>query len=195
MSQDEDAQALRDKLVAEASRHGYDAHEARRRARYFRNPGDGESNGRARIALTPRNRQVIALHLNGMRHAEIGQLVGLTPNRVTQILNSRAVKELLTDVYQIHDAELTALMGRSIDAVRGALDSRDHKHTLRAAEMVFKTQGKFKEGEHAAETAEDVITRALHAIKRVDSDGASTTEVKLVEQRAGSALTKVEEFE
>lgn len=134
--------------------------------------------------ITPRVRQVVALHLNCHSHIEIAHICGITPIRVSQILNSARVKEMLAVVNATYDQEISALLVGALQATRRGLGSTDPNTYLRAAEQVYKVNGKYMKGAPVpAETAEDVISRALHAIREEAPDGTSRTEVKLLERR------------
>ena len=112
--------------------------------------------------FSPTHRLCIALHLNGFALNEIASTVRRPASWVLQTLNDPVSKRIIATVYDSVDAEVSALLCRAVEAVRDALSSEDTKVRLQAADMVFKSNGKYRPmiGTEGI-SAEDVVQRAL----------------------------------
>lgn len=124
------------------------------------------------------HRRAIALHLQGLTGREIDRRLGKGQGWTSALLRDDRVKALLEEAYKEYDQELRALTPKAIDTIRTHLDNPDGNVALRAADMVFKTQGTYQAVEQAKQTAEDVIERVL---EHIDPDGTRT---RVVERRA-----------
>lgn len=117
--------------------------------------------------VTPAEKQVIALHLNGYGYGAIADLTGGSTRAVSATLRSKKVAELLGEISELYRLELAALLRPAIAAVGKALESGSPAVALKAADMVFNSQGIYKGVEGREQTAEDVIKRALEVVTTV----------------------------
>ena len=129
------------------------------------------------LVLSALEKQVLQLHLNGYPPQQVGELLGISTRAVSSLLLQGDIQELLGKVSELQTLELAALTGPAIDAVRRQL-AKDGAVSLKAADMVLKTQGLYKAPEGGSETAEDVVKRILEVVA---SDG---TEIRYAEERS-----------
>lgn len=117
------------------------------------------------VRLKPRHRQIAALLVTGLDRESVAHACGCTPALVTLLQKQPVFQEHMKELQAQVDADLSNLMGKAVRAVDRALDS--HQETadqLRAADMVFKTQGAYKpDGVTQAVSAEDIVARLLQA--------------------------------
>lgn len=131
--------------------------------------------------FSSRHRVVIALHLQGCDNQEIAEATGYAPATVSAIICNPRSQEIIQSALARCDDKLSALLPQSIDAIRRALRSGDHRHTLKAAELLLRTQGKLTPRDLGDTTAEDVIRRILQV--RHETPDGHTVEVNLGEQK------------
>ena len=126
--------------------------------------GNRMPNGAAKLKkLNLNHRRLIALVLQGYSNNDIALVLTLTVSRVSIIRNAPLVQEVLSRHLDDCDQQLSALLPAAVDAVKRGLDSGNPKDSLRAADLLFKTQGKFKEGGEDKQnvTAEDVARQII----------------------------------
>tara|TARA_Y100000310_G_C20584992_1_gene764925 strand:- start:310 stop:840 length:531 start_codon:yes stop_codon:yes gene_type:complete len=127
--------------------------------------------------LRPVHRKIIGMHLAGFANCEIAEVVSMSQSRISTLLTDPLLLEIIEQGHDAADKELRALTPKAIHVLRTAMDSGDYKHSLRAAEDVLRTQGKFDKVSEEGQTAEDVIQRIL----KIKSDGP--VDVTIGEQR------------
>lgn len=135
--------------------------------------------------ITPLHRTVIALHLKGLSNNDIAARIKRTPAWVSTILNDPLVIEELEKLYEEQDGRLRMLMKDAVDTVREGMKAPKTQDRLRAADMVFKTQGKYQgdQGGPGKDSAENIISAILNRTEiHVHTGGDST---KVVESRGG----------
>ena len=131
-----------------------------------------------RRPLSPLERKIVIMHLNGAPYAEIARATGRSPAGISHLLRSARVQEVRQEIDKLYTLEMAALMGPAIEAVRKNLSNPNPTTALKAADMVFQTQGAYRERDTGrAGTAEDVIQRALEVVQ---ADG---TQLRMVETR------------
>lgn len=112
--------------------------------------------------LTLDHRTVLSLHLQGVGHQQIAEMTGYSKAYISIILNNPRCEAILNEAYRLYDKELKALYPKSIDRLRDALDSEDHRVAMRAVELTLKANGKLKDAiEGSAATAEDVVRKLI----------------------------------
>ena len=118
--------------------------------------------------LSAKHRQIIALLLQGYSNNAVAEIFAMTPSRISIIRNDPLVQEVMGRHLNDADQQLGALLPEAVDAVKRGLHSE--KHAMKAAEMVLKSAGKFKEDERGSgpATAEDVAAEII----RIRSEGA-----------------------
>lgn len=151
--------------------------------------GEGEGalgeNEQRLTRLKPTHRRILLLHLMGLSSVEITIHTGFSAGHI-----SRVIRDPLSQPYiEAHLAktndELEAMFGLAVDAVRRGLNSDSEKTALAAADRFFRVTGRYGEQEKSAESAEDVIKRALQVManqsgtidKLVDSKRIETAKV------------------
>jgi len=85
----------------------------------------------------------------------------MTPSRISIVRNDPLVREVMGRHLEDADARIGTLMPAAIDAVREGLSTE--RERMKAAEMVFRMNGKFKDGDsrEAVATAEDVARQII----------------------------------
>lgn len=134
--------------------------------------------------FSPLERKILALHLDGYTAAQISHLVGPTPQKIHALLRTSEVQELLAEVAEYHKLELAQLTGPAIGAVRRGLNSGNENVALKAADMVFNSQGINKQTERTDETGEDVVRRMMRVIEE-KADGSSRAIEVMEEKKSG----------
>lgn len=113
--------------------------------------------------LGTKHKKAIALHLAGYRNLDISEMLQMPPSWVSITLRDPLARAVIESYHADNDDRLAALYPQAIDAVQRSLLSSDYKAALKASEIFFKTQGKFKEGEKREKniTAEDVARQIV----------------------------------
>lgn len=113
-------------------------------------------------ALTLRERQILALHLEGASGTEIAKRLGIPLANVYKTLARREVQEARSEALRQLDREFEALYGKVINTLREALESEDPRIRLEATNQWFKASGKYREGGfQISVSAEDIIMQVL----------------------------------
>jgi hypothetical protein len=125
--------------------------------------GIRRSNGSAKLVrLTRRHYEVVARHLAGQSGEMIHIGMGLSISSISRILNDPLVQELLKRSYKDRQAELDALAGKAIGAVRTALDEGSTSEKLAAVDKYAKLKQTIAPESNPMESAED-YARAIVA--------------------------------
>lgn len=111
--------------------------------------------------IPPLTRECVALHLNGFANAEIGYILGVTPQSVGSRLRAPNAKKIIAHVLESAQEELSTLMLTGISQHRRFLGSSDPDVALRALDMLYKTQGTYKREEGKSNGAEEVLSRVV----------------------------------
>lgn len=114
--------------------------------------------------LNTTHRRLIGLILQGYTGNEMAVMLGLTPSRISILRHDPMIEEIINTQLDNCDAELAALMPKAVAALSKGLDSADNNHALKSVDMLFKTQGKFKDQFTETEkkiTAEDVARQII----------------------------------
>ena len=121
--------------------------------------------------LRMRHRKIIRHHAEGHSNAEIAKMMDVSYSHVSTVLNSDIVRPILTALYEQHDKDLRALYPLAIESMRSAMLTGDHSSQLKAADLYFKTQGKYDKVEEKENTAENIIELILNdagdAVRRI----------------------------
>jgi DNA-binding CsgD family transcriptional regulator len=94
------------------------------------------------LALSPAEYRTLRLHMQGMPRREIAQIEGITEMAVGMRLRKHRVKAAKARLMEGVDEELEALTGEALDVYRDAVRSSDLEMRLKAAEKIFKVNGK-----------------------------------------------------
>lgn len=113
--------------------------------------------------LSQKHKNIIALHLQGVSRADIGEFCGCTPEYVSMIIAQPIAKEYLRDVEKYLDARMQSLYGKTVDTIQAGLDGNATDTQLKAARLQLEATGKLKQDKDAAQTAEDVVAALLKA--------------------------------
>lgn len=109
--------------------------------------------------LRPKHLQIVNLFMAGLPRQEIADVMGCTPQTITNTINDPAVKAVWQAEMQQALLELDSLFPLAVAAVRENLQQGSRKEKLRAAQDIFKVRGLYKETVAKADTAEDVMQR------------------------------------
>ena len=110
--------------------------------------------------LGRRHYEVIARHLAGQSGEEIHLAMNLSISSISRILNDPLSQEVLKRSYKDRQAELDALAGRAIGAVRVALDIGSTSEKLAAVDKYTKLKQTIAVDSNPMESAED-FARAI----------------------------------
>lgn len=138
--------------------------------------------------LTARQRQVVFLHLQGIKSSEIAAHVGYTEAWVSTILSDPLVQPILEQYGELARLEMLALRKEAVDVQRNSLRSKEEKNRLRASETILKATGMLdKEGD------DDTSIRTLmkEALDRI-SEKSSQVSVRVIKEREGVEISYVE---
>lgn len=113
--------------------------------------------------LKPRHRQIAQLYVSGLDRESIASFCKCTPALITMLLKQPVFLEYLAELRGHLDQDMQSLYGKAIRVVDAAMNQEEAtEHKLRAADMVFKATGKYKEAAAGAgTTAEDVVAALL----------------------------------
>ncbi len=96
--------------------------------------------------LSPKHRQIVALHVQGRAIKKIAEEVGLAYISVWRVINDPLAKQLIDEFYESFDADFKVLKPLAIEAVREGLEDGDTKTKLSAVDRYAKLAGIGKEG-------------------------------------------------
>lgn len=111
--------------------------------------------------LTDKHKTIIALHVQNMKRIDIAEVAGCTPEYVSMIVAQPLAQAYLKQIEEYTDARLSALYGKSVDAIEKGLDAGDEEIALKAARLQLEATGKFGKTEKGNQTAEDVVAQLL----------------------------------
>lgn len=118
--------------------------------------------GRAPLKrLTPRHKNIIALHLRCLSNRDIALVTGLSEVSVAGTLRDTLSQEIILSYLEGIDEELKSLAPMAVDALRSGLGAGSIDTRLKAADKFFHVTGRYAKAESTGETAEDVLARAL----------------------------------
>lgn len=112
------------------------------------------------VRLTRRHYEVIARHLAGQSGEQIHIAMGLSISTISRILNDPLAQQVLKKSYKDRQAELDALAGKAIGAVREALDNGSNSEKLAAVDKYTKLKQAIAPESNPMESAED-FARAI----------------------------------
>lgn len=144
-------------------------------AQYGQEKADGTrlANGaRPLTKLTGKHLRIINLHMTGMKGYEIAQTMNMTQSRVSLILNDPLVKGEIEKRFVETDREM---MVTATQVVRDKMEATDPAIALRAAEMVWRSHGKFEKKMADRPTAEDVVAKMLEIAGKTGQASISVT--------------------
>ena len=113
--------------------------------------------------LTQKHKNIIALHVQGMKREDIGEFCKCTPEYVSMIIATPIAKEYLRDVEKYLDSRLHALYGKTVQVIEDGLSGAATDTQLKAARLQLEATNKLKHNEKDAQTAEDVVSALLKA--------------------------------
>lgn len=133
------------------------------------------------MRLRPIHRRIILLHLMGLSQLDIVSITGHSSGAISRILRDPLSRPYMDAHISMTNQELESLLGLAVDAVRTGLMSDSETTRLKASDHFFKATGRYGEAAKSAESAEDVIGRALAAMAASNMATASA-----VERQAGA---------
>lgn len=112
--------------------------------------------------LTPKHKQILSLHAQGMKRVEIGALCKCTPEFVTMLASTDIGRAYLKDLEAYLDGRMRTLYKKTIDAIEDQLDNGRGADKIAAAKLQLQVTGKLGKEKDEAESAEDVIQRIMN---------------------------------
>ena len=88
--------------------------------------------------LTPKHYEMIALHLKGLKLAEIAERIGCTYATAWRVLKDPLAKQIIEEFYEIYKIDLIGLFPLAVDAVKKGLQDEDSKTQLLAVDRFVK---------------------------------------------------------
>ena len=132
--------------------------------------------------LTPKHRQCILLHMQGMKQLEIAEAMGMKQPWVSNILNDPLAQEEIRREQQSWDQEFRAMGGMTMDALRSALRDPDPSIRLSAADKWLKAHGYYDKGKGTGPlSAEDIVAEML----KQTGEGGTTSVTIEVSRKSG----------
>lgn len=113
--------------------------------------------------LTGKHLRIVNFHLTGMKGNDIAQIMGMTPVSISRVLNDPLVKEVVQNRFTDIDNELFA---SATKVVGEKLQDEDPAIALRAADMVWRSRGRYEKRVDERPTAEDVVQKMLEIAAR-----------------------------
>ena len=147
--------------------------------RYEKEVGLRKKNGAVHLTkLTGKHLRAINFHLAGMKAGQICSIMNITPGWLSTVLNDPLSKDMIQKRFVETDQEMFAKATRVIDE---KMDEEDPAIALRAAEMVWRSRGKFEKKVSDAPTAEDIVARMLEMAR---TNGSASIKVEVGPQPA-----------
>jgi len=132
---------------------------------YQREKRDGTRlpSGAMRIKrLKGRHLRIITLHMSGKSNKDIALELHCSETWVAVILSHPLSLEYKKRLLTRQENEFDALFGKSVGVLRESLDNNDPALRLRAVDLIFRGQGRFKGNEDKSKlTAEDIVGKML----------------------------------
>ena len=120
-------------------------------------------NGSLRLRrLSTRHYRIIALHLAGASGAQIHEVINCSIGTISRILNDPLSQAVIKQTYKDRQAELDALVGDAIAAVRENLKNGTNSEKLAAVDKYVKLKMAVASESNPYESAED-YARAIVA--------------------------------
>ena len=127
--------------------------------------GDRTDTGAKKLLkLSPRQKQVVALHLQGVKNADIARVIGYDQAWVCTILADPLVQPYIDKFNEMTDRELAVLKNQAVDTLRNHLSSPNEKIQQGAADKVLKATGAYAQHVEPGLSAGDVIAAALAGV-------------------------------
>ncbi len=117
--------------------------------------------------LTAQHKQMILSHLAGVSNNQISEEYGRTPVSVSRILRDPLALTEISNLLEDVEKEFQALYPKSVERLREAMDATTiantpaHTTRLKAIDILYRANGKYRDADSGAESAEDVIERIL----------------------------------
>jgi len=117
--------------------------------------------------LTAQHKQMILSHLSGVSNNDIAELYKRTAVSVSRILNDPLALAEISNLLEDVEKEFQALYPKSVERLREAMDAETlaktpaHTTRLKAIDIYYRANGKYRDADSGAESAEDVIARIL----------------------------------
>jgi hypothetical protein len=94
------------------------------------------------LALSPEEYRTLRLHMQGLGRGDIARILGITEVGVGLRLQKHRVKAAKARLLEEIDDDLSTLMTEAIDVYREGVRDRDFDIRLKAADRIFKANGK-----------------------------------------------------
>lgn len=136
--------------------------------------GDRSASGALRLSkLSGKHLRIINLHLQGVKGAQIAEIMGCTGAWVSTVLNDPLAREAIARRFVDCDNEMLV---QSTQVVRLAMEqTTDEALRLRAADMVWKARGRYEKKPSESLTAEDIVQRMLRIAKEMGTVSLTVT--------------------
>jgi hypothetical protein len=94
------------------------------------------------LALSPEEYRTLRLHMQGLGRRELAGILGITEVAVGLRLQKHRVKAAKARLLNEADEDLSSLVGEALDVYRKGLKASDIETRMKAADRIFKANGK-----------------------------------------------------
>ncbi len=130
--------------------------------------GERRSNGAKLLKkLTAKHKEMIKMHLSGLSNNDIAEVAHRTYSSVSLLLSDPLALTEISRLLEDTEKEFQALFPKSVQCVREAMEATTlantpaHTTRLKAVDIYYRANGKYRDADSGAESAEDVIQRIL----------------------------------
>lgn len=116
--------------------------------------------------LSQRHLEIITQHLAGLNRHEIAARMGISSEKVTEVLRMPKAQDILARAKEDWRMELEALSGQVVSNLREGLSHADFDTRLKTTDRFLKARAELiPDKDRGRETAEDVAAKILQAIQ------------------------------
>ena len=111
--------------------------------------------------LKPVHREIVALHLQGLKNVDIADTFGITTVTVQNVLKDPLSVEIIDAAREENRMRLSALKAKAIDCMDEAMSSGSIDTKLKGASLYFREAARHSD-DAGSETAEDVVQKIIN---------------------------------
>lgn len=117
--------------------------------------------------LTAKHKEMIKMHLSGLTNNNIAEAANRSYSSVSLLLSDPLALAEISRLLEDTEKEFQALYPKSVECIRDAMEANTiantpaHTTRLKAVDIYYRANGKYRDADSGAESAEDVIERIL----------------------------------
>ncbi len=146
--------------------------------------------------LKPMHRDVCAFLAQGMKHVQVAQLCGITPQYITMLCGQDLIKQEIQRIALVAGTRLEAMFEKSVDVIADAMQSGSHSDKLKAARLQLEATKRIgrpdanagqvaPDEDRLAKLAERLIGLRSTMQMRADNENAESVSYKEVGMERG----------